>query len=147
MTVFDAYAIIALLLDEPAAGLVEARLREGPEEACVSCVNAAEIVDRLVRIGGQSEDQVNDTLDWLTGPGAGMLIMPADGDMGRLAGQLRARHYRRDGGAVSLGDCMALATAISLGRPLATADPALAALARQCGVELLALPDSRGRMP
>jgi PIN domain nuclease of toxin-antitoxin system len=145
VTVFDAYALIAFLREEPAAAIVEQRLREEGEEACVSCVNAAEIVDRLVRVGGQSEEQVMDSLDWLVA--GGMLIMPADQDMGRLAGQLRARHYRRSGGDVSLGDCMALSTAISLGRPLATADPALAALTREQGVELVPLPDSRGRMP
>jgi PIN domain nuclease of toxin-antitoxin system len=145
VTVFDAYALIAFLLDEPAAAIVEQHLREEGEEACVSAVNAAEIVDRLVRIGGQPEEQVMDSLDWLVA--GGMLIMPADQDMGRLAGQLRARHYRRNGADVSLADCLALATAISLGKPLATADPALAALTLQNGVELVALPDSRGRKP
>ncbi len=145
MTVFDAHALIAFLLDEPAAPIVEARLREEGEGSRVSCVNAAEIVDRLVRVGGQPEEQVMDSLDWLVA--GGMLIMPADQDMGRLAGQLRARHYRRQDAAVSLGDCMALSTALSLGEPLATADPALASLARMSGVEVVALPDSRGRRP
>jgi PIN domain nuclease of toxin-antitoxin system len=145
VTVFDACALIAFLLDEPAAPIVEQRLREEGEEACISCVNAAEIVDRLIRIGGQSEERVMDSLDWLVA--GGMLIMPADQDMGRLAGQLRARHYRRGDAALSLADCMALSTAISLGRPLATADPALARLARNQGVEVVALPDSRGAVP
>ncbi len=76
-----------------------------------------------------------------------MLLMTADGDTGRLAGELRARHYRRNGSDVSLGDCMALSTAISLGDTLATSDAALAAAARREGVEVLALPDSRGRKP
>ncbi len=145
MTVFDAYALIAFFQDEPAADIVEQRLRAEGEKAYVSCVNAAEIVDQLVRVGGQSEDQVNDALDWLVA--GGVLIMPADQDMGRLAGLLRARHYRRSRSDVSLGDCMALATAISFGRPLATADPALAVMARAEGVEVVALPDSRGDVP
>jgi PIN domain nuclease of toxin-antitoxin system len=145
VTVFDAFAIIAFLLDEPAAAIVEQRLREEAEDACISAVNAAEIVDRLVRVGGQPESDVMDSLDWLVA--SGVLIMPIDRDMGGLAGQLRARHYRREGADVSLADCAALATAISLGKPLATADPALAAMARANGVELLALPDSRGVTP
>ena len=145
MTVFDAYALIAFFADEPAAALIDERIRQDPEKACVSCVNAAEIVDRMVRVGGQSAEHVNDALDWLVA--SGMLLMPADGDMGRLAGELRSRHYRRGDADVSLGDCMALSTAISLGKPLATSDPALAAMARQEGVEVLALPDSQGRVP
>ncbi len=145
MTVYDAQGLLALLFDEPAAAIVEERLRREGEDACVSCVNVAEIVDRLIRVFGQPQQQVTDSLDWLTS--GGMLVMTADGDMGRLAGELRARHYRRNGSDVSLGGCMALSTAISLGDGLATSDPALAAAARQEGVEVLALPDSRGRKP
>jgi PIN domain nuclease of toxin-antitoxin system len=145
VTVFDASALIALFQDEPAAAIVEQCLREEGEKACVSCVNAAEIVDRMMRLNGHSEEQVSDALDWLCS--GGMRIMPADQDMGRMAGQLRARHYRRNGANVSLGDCMALSTAISFGRPLATADSTLAALAKHEGVEVLPLPNSRGVLP
>jgi hypothetical protein len=42
---------------------------------------------------------------------------------------------------------MALSTAISLGRPLATSDAALAVAAREEGVDVLPLPNSRGQTP
>jgi predicted nucleic acid-binding protein len=76
-----------------------------------------------------------------------LLITPADWDIGRRAGQLRARRYRRGSASFSLGDCMALSTAISFRKPLATSDAALAELARQEGVEVIALPNSRGEKP
>jgi uncharacterized protein with PIN domain len=145
VTVFDASAIIAFLLDEPAAVAVEERIREAGDDACISSVNLVEVVDKLVRVVGHSEEHVSETMDWLMA--GGLLFMPTDGDMGRLAGQLRARYYRRQGSALSLADCMTLSTAISLDRPLATSDPALAAVARREGVEVLALPDSRGQAP
>jgi predicted nucleic acid-binding protein len=63
------------------------------------------------------------------------------------AGRLRARHYHRNAMAVSLADCIAAATALSLDRPLATADPALAALVRAEGGQVRGLVDSKGRLP
>ena len=144
MTVLDASALIAFLLDEPAAPIVEQRIREAGQDACISCVNLVEVVDQLIRVLGHAEEHVTDSMDWLMA--GGLLFMPADGDMGRLAGQLRARHYRR-GAQVSLGDCMALSTAISFNRSLATSDAALAEIARLEGVEVLALPNSQGRTP
>jgi ribonuclease VapC len=145
VTVFDANALLAFLLDEPGADVVEGRIREEGEDACISSVNLVEVVDRLIRGRGQPEQHVSETMDWLMA--GGLLFMPTDGDMGRLAGELRARHYRRQGSALSLADCMALSTAISLDRPLATSDPALAAVAREEGVQVLALPNSRGHAP
>jgi PIN domain nuclease of toxin-antitoxin system len=145
VTVFDASALMAFLLDEPAATAVEERIREAGDDACISSVNLVEVVDRLIRVVGHSEEYVADTMDWLMA--GGLLFMPTDGDMGRLAGQLRARHYRRQGSALSLADCMTLSTAISLGRALATSDAALATAARSEGVDVLALPNSRGQAP
>lgn len=63
------------------------------------------------------------------------------------AGDLRAVHYHRERSAVSLADCLALATAESVGEALATPDPALAAMARAEGIEVIPLPDSRGHRP
>lgn len=145
MTVFDACALLAFLLDEPAAGEVEERVRGASRDACISSVNVGEVVDKLIRVLGHSEGDVADRMDWLMA--GGLLFVPTDGDMGRLAGELRARHHRRRDSELSHADCMALSTAISLGKPLATSDPALAAAARQEGVEVLALPDSRGQRP
>ena len=64
-----------------------------------------------------------------------------------LASALRIDHYHRTRAAVSLADCVCIATAITLDTDLATTDPALAAVARAAGVEVIALPDSEGRLP
>lgn len=124
---------------------MEERVREAGKDACISSVNLQEVVDKLIRVYGNTQERVADTMDWLMA--GGLLFMPTDGDMGRLAGELRARHYRRRDSELSHMDCMALSTAISLGRALATSDPALAAAARKEGVDVLALPNSQGRTP
>lgn len=55
------------------------------------------------------------------------------------------RVYARDPDDVHA--CVAAATALDSGSPLATADPALAALVRDEGGSLHALPDRAGRVP
>jgi predicted nucleic acid-binding protein len=53
----------------------------------------------------------------------------------------------RDHCAVSLADCLAAAAALSEERPLATSDPALAAVVRSEGGTVHALSDSTGVKP
>jgi PIN domain nuclease of toxin-antitoxin system len=142
MTVLDAYALVAYLRDEPAAEDVTKILR-GP--TVLSPVNAAEIVDQLVRVFGRDADDVHADLAMLSQ--AGMDVPPLTADVGNEAGRLRARHYHRSKRAVSLADCIAAATALARAQPLATSDPALAALVREEGGEVRGLPDSQGRMP
>jgi predicted nucleic acid-binding protein len=76
----------------------------------------------------------------------GLEVVPVDEEIGRLAGLLRARHWNRDSRPVSLGDCMALATAMINREPLATADSALLGAARAEGHPVIVLPDSQGRL-
>ncbi len=61
--------------------------------------------------------------------------------------ELRAKHYHRERRPVSIADCICLATALRLKEDLATTDPALAAVAREEGVTVVALPDSSGQRP
>lgn len=77
----------------------------------------------------------------------GMSVIPVDESLAGRAGELRARHYRRGVSDVSLADCTALATTLSLATPLATSDPALAQAARAEGCLVVALPDTRGIRP
>jgi predicted nucleic acid-binding protein len=111
----------------------------------VTAVNLAEVVDVLVRRYGQSPESVNEKLDWLIA--GGLDVVEADEVMGRTAGRLRAERYTRAGAAISLGDGFAAAAAVLLEARLATADPALASVARAEGVEVVGLPDSAGRRP
>lgn len=142
MTVLDAYAVLAFLRGEDAADEVAALLRAG---TTLAAVNAAEVVDQLVRVWGRDGDDVEGDLALLGA--AGMHLHPLDAEMALHAGRLRAAHYHRERCAVSMADCVAAATALRLDAPLATSDPALAGLVRGVGGEVLALPDSRGRRP
>ena len=78
---------------------------------------------------------------------AGLQIAAVDVAIGMVAGDLHARLYDRKTSPLSMADCVALATSMSLGQPLATSDPALAAAARLEGVAVIALPDAKGRRP
>ena len=142
MTVLDAYAVLAYLRNETAAESITELLHS---PTMLSAVDAAEVIDQLVRVYGRDPDDVHADLAVLSH--AGMHLSPVSADVGILAGRLRARHYHRERMAVSLADCVAAATALSTGRPLATADPALAAMIRAEGSSLHALPDSAGRLP
>ena len=51
MIILDAYAVLALLKGEPAAELV-AELLDGDDEARLTAVGVAEVIDHLVRLVG-----------------------------------------------------------------------------------------------
>lgn len=142
MTVLDAYAVIAFLRDERAADEVEAILRM---PTVLSVVNAAEVVDQMVRVFGRDADDVHADLELLAN--AGMELLPVDGATAMSAGRLRATYYHRQSCAISLADCVAAATAIERRMPLATADPALATVVRAEESEIRALPDTSGTRP
>lgn len=142
MIVLDAYAVLAYLRDETAAESV-AELLQSP--TMLSAVNAAEVVDQLVRVHGHDPDDVQADLGLLSH--AGMELCEVSAELGMLAGRLRARHDHRERMAVSLADCIAGATALSGGLPLATADPALASMIIAEGGRLHPLLDTAGRLP
>lgn len=145
MTVLDAQAVIALLLGEPAATEVAALLRDPQQPASVSALNVGEVMDVLIRITGRTADEVAEKLDWLIA--GGLRVVAVDEDLARVAGRLHAEHYHRRDRPLSLADCVALATAVRLGEPLATSDPPLAATASATGCRVLPLPDSLGQRP
>ena len=111
----------------------------------LSAANYAEVVDHIMRRSGLDADEAEVRMRLLAE--AGTQVVPVDDQIASRAGALRAEHYERSTCAVSLADCCALATSLDLGVPLATADPALAAVARSQGCEVVALPDSRGIRP
>ena len=139
VTVLDAFAVLAYLKDEPAADAIEPLVTR---PSVMSALNAAEVVDRLVRLAGYSAEDVGSALTVMER--GGLRIMPLTDELGLQAGRLRARYYDRKTRAVSMADCVAAATALSEKLPLATADPALVAVMRAEGGEVHELPDSRG---
>jgi predicted nucleic acid-binding protein len=135
--------LIAALAGEPAAAEVEAELRKGG--ASITAVNLAEVVDQLVRVARRSVPDLDASLSSLAA--GGMSVVVVDNEMGKLAGELRARHYHRRTTPISLADCVALAASAISAATLATSDPFLAAVARRVGVKVLALPDTAGIRP
>lgn len=142
MTALDAYAVIAYLRAEPAGPAVRQLLAE---PTAVSVLNAAESVDRMIRLHGRSAEDVRQDLAVLER--AGLRMVPLTDDLAIQAGLLRARHYDRKSCEVSMADCVAVATALSEQLSLATADPALLAVMRAEGGEVYELPDSQGARP
>jgi PIN domain nuclease of toxin-antitoxin system len=142
VTVLDAYAVIAYLRGEPSADEV-AELLHGP--TILTSANAAEVLDQMVRVFGSDPDGVEADLALLSH--AGMTVQAVTHELGMEAGRIRTRRYHRDRASISLADCVAASTSLAVGRPLATADPALAAVLRAEGGDVHALPDSKGNRP
>ena len=144
MTVLlDAFALVALLRDEPAADEVETILRRG--DAAMSAVNLAEALDVLQRV-----DEVDRArLDAVTGPliNESVKLLVVDEPTARDGADVRARRYHRTRSPLSLADCLLLAAALQARAAVATADRPLARAAQAEGIEITALPDSRGRRP
>jgi PIN domain nuclease of toxin-antitoxin system len=142
VTVLDAYAVLAYFRAEAAADEVAELLRR---PTILSAVNAAEVIDQLIRVYGRNGDDVHADLALLANDG--LTIEPVTAEVGLHAGHLRATYYHRERMAVSMADFVAAATALSNRRPLATSDPALARLVRAEDGQVHGLPDSKGRRP
>lgn len=138
MTILDAYAVLALLKDEPAADAVEHLIRD---EAVVSmtAVGVAEVIDHLVRLAGADEDDA--MLDLAQLGLADPLVV--DESIGARAGLLRARHYHRRERAVSLADCVAAEVARRFDRAIATSDPHLLDTCAAESIAVIPLPTRR----
>lgn len=124
---------------------MERELRSPTQAAHISALNLAEVIDVLTRIYGRSAAATMDALQLLEA--GGLRIVPVDADLGAHAGELHARLYDRRSAPLSMADCVALATAMSLNEPLATSDPPLALAAQNEGVEVVRLGDSRVHSP
>jgi predicted nucleic acid-binding protein len=144
VAVLDASALIAALTDEPARDEVESILND--PDARVNAINVVEVYDRLIRTGSQTRESVDELFGTLRRVQS-LTVVSLDEGLAARAGELRATHYHRLNRPVSNADCVALATAEALDASLATTDPRLAAMARDEGVEVIALPDSSGTRP
>jgi predicted nucleic acid-binding protein len=141
LTLLDANALIALLLGEPAEREVTELLRG---DCAIPAPCLAEVVDQLVRKHGVPERIVPEHLGPLIGES--MQVVAVDANIAWLAGEIHAAHYDRKSLALSLADCLLLASA-GPEDEIATTDGAVAATARNLGIGLIPLPDSDGRRP
>jgi predicted nucleic acid-binding protein len=138
LTILDAYAVIAYLKTEPAAGEVRALLNGS--EVTLTAVAVAEVIDHLVRVAGVEEEDAALDLAQL-----GLLdALPVETELGLAAGRLRARHYHRTRCTVSLADCIAAAAARRTGTSHATSDPHLLDLCYRENIPTIVLTGSDG---
>lgn len=140
MILLDAHALVAYLIGEPVATEVEALLGQG--DTAVTSVNLAEAVDVSARVHGIPRDEVSATIYLLTR--TGLRVIACDEGHGVAAGELRDAYYDGRTRAVSMADCFLVAAAGEADR-IATADPAVLAVARSEGIEVVPLRDSKGR--
>jgi predicted nucleic acid-binding protein len=102
----------------------------------MSTVNAAEVVDVLVRRGGRPDEvarRVEELFDNVV-----TAISPSVDD-GLRAGDIRAQLFPRRSRRLSLADCFVLAT-VESGDSIVTTDETLAAAARNEGIDVVMLP-------
>jgi predicted nucleic acid-binding protein len=142
LTFLDAYALVALLADEPAGTEVEELLRAGSR---VVAMNLAETVDISQRVHGIPSDEVRAVLEPLFIDGALSLAISEEAEAWSAAA-LRIAYYGKEA-QLSMADCFLLAHAVAAVEPVATSDPAIANVARNEGVDVIALPDSSGARP
>ncbi len=143
MILLDAYPILALLLGEDCAGEVEELLGRGG--AAIVSINLAEVGDVCVRRRGLLEADVRATVDPLVRADILTVLSPG-AEVAWRAASIRSRLYRPRASELSLADCFLLAAA-GPDDSIATADPPVAAAARELGIDLIALPDSTGVRP
>ena len=142
MIFLDAYAILALARNEPAANEVERLIRE--RVTAITTVNLFEVADFLLRRAHADEAEARAQLSLVIGDP--VRVVPVTQDHAWRGARLRARYYERERCEVSLADCVLLA-APGEDDSVATADPAVATVARAEGIGLVGLPDTSDRRP
>ena len=111
MLLLDASALLAYLLDEPGADMIDTRLHE----SAICSVNLGEVATRIAARGGNPRDVLEETLD------SGLDVYDFT-----YTSSLRLIEVneveRAMGVTLSLGDRCCLATALAEELPLLTAD-------------------------
>ena len=140
--VVDTGPIVSVLLGDAAAAEVSSTL-DG-RDCGVTVVNVAEVMDVLIRVHRAPVDDASEALGRFLADVARPI--PATRPLAEQAALIRARHYHRRDRDVSLADCFALAAAIP-DADFATSDTAMARVALAEGLNVIALPNPRGRRP
>jgi len=136
MTLLDAYALVAFVIGGPAAAQVRQLLREG--DAAITSTNLIEVLDVSQRRRGMPIVRTMQVLEpLLDGPLTAIVL---DLDRAQRAAEIRARHYHRSARPISLADAVLIAAATG-GDQIATSDPDILAVAKEEGIDTLALPE------
>jgi predicted nucleic acid-binding protein len=142
LILLDANALISLLRGQPAELEVAALLRQGNCAIPAPCLG--EVVDRVIRTHGVGPAALSERLGALIDET--LPVLSADQRIAWKAGEFHAAHYHRKNSALSLVDCVLLATAEPEDE-IATSDSAVIATAKKLGLGAIPLLDSQGRMP
>ena len=140
-TLIDASALIALLGNEPAADEVQEILRDG---AVITAINLTEAVDRLGRRYSLDVERVRPIVDGLLDDS--LAVMPVTSSESWRAAEIRIAHYRRTSCPLSLADAVLIACG-SPDRRIASSDSHVLRIAEREDIDVIPLPDSRGRRP
>jgi PIN domain nuclease of toxin-antitoxin system len=142
LILLDTSALLTFLLGEPGESEVASLLRSG--ECAVPAPCLAEVIDRLIR----KQDTLPAAIPERLGPlvEESVSVLAIDTQVAWRAGEIRAAHYDRKTAALSLADCLVLASATTEDK-IATSDFALAATARTLSLVAISLPDSTGDRP
>jgi predicted nucleic acid-binding protein len=126
--VFDAYAIMTLLEDEPGADIINDLLMDDNTEILMSAVNLGEVYYILLRRSGKSaaEEVIENILLEET-----IKIEEAQWVRVKNAAEIKA------GGGLSYADAFALSLAREFQAKLVTGDPEIQAIAAKTAVEIL----------
>ena len=127
----DASALLALMLEEPGGGRVSRAIDQG---AAISTVNWAEVLSRLVELGGDAEAASRRVLPVSELGGGGLILVAFDGEQAREAARLRVKTRSL---GLSLADRAALALARLRGLPVLTTDRAWRSLRLPIKVEVI----------
>lgn len=141
MILLDAYALTALLANEPAAEEVGELIAAG--KAAVPAPNLAETADRLARVHGIAVSRTRSAVEALE-QSTDLHVRALERPQAWRAAELRAKHYHRSDRPLSLGDCLLLAMSGEEDR-VATADPHVLATANEEQIGWIALANSQGR--
>jgi len=142
LILLDANALISLLRGQPAESEVSALLRRGNCAVPGPCLS--EVVDRLIRTHHVDPAALSERLGAMVDEV--LPVLTVDQRIAWRAGELHAEHYHRVRAALSLADCLLLATA-EPDDEVATSDAAVIATAKKLGFGVIPLPDSRGKRP
>jgi uncharacterized protein with PIN domain len=140
MILLDAYALTALLAEEPAAEEVGELIAAGG--VAVAAPNLAEAADRLGRVHGIDVQRTREAVESLE-QSVDLQVRAAERTHAWRAAKLRVAHYHRTHRPLSLGDCLLLAMVGEHDR-LATSDPHVLMTASEESIGWIALADSRG---
>jgi len=128
--VFDSYAILAFLEDEPGADPVEKALREaaaGKAEGFLSVINWGEVYHTVMReAGAEKAEEIAKLLAIYP-----LQVVEADQELTRMAARFKGRHR------IAYADCFAAALAKQEKAVILTGDPEFRLLEKEVKVSWL----------